>query len=222
MNYNFTSNYQAIVIGASAGGMDALRVILSSMPNDFPVPVIIVQHLSPDKPDHYLAEYLNNRCNLNVKEADEKESIEAGNVYIAPAAYHLLVETDRSFSLSVNDKIRFCRPSIDVLFESAAEAYSTELIGIILTGANSDGAEGLKTIKESGGLTVVQDPETAESNSMPRSAIEACDVDHILPLNEIPGLLLAATMNNQNRLTTVSRGSIRHANPEGGSDEDQI
>ncbi|TGM98504.1 chemotaxis protein CheB [Leptospira dzoumogneensis] len=181
--------YGAIVIGVSSGGLKALGEILPSLPQNYPIPIVIVQHLSP-RSDGYWIESMDKICKLFVKEADEKEKIERGNIYMAPANYHLLVEQDRTFSLSTDAKVNFARPSIDVLFESAAEVYGKELIGLILTGSNSDGALGLKKIKEEGGLTIVQDPETAESSSMPAHAISTSSVDHILPLEGIQKLLI--------------------------------
>ncbi len=186
---NASLKYKAVVIGVSAGGMNALPIVLCALPSDFPMPVVIVQHISPDRTENYLIEYLNRLAKLQVKEAEEKEFIAAGNIYIAPAGYHLMIENDKTFSLCVDEKIQYSRPSIDVLFESASEVYDSGLIGMILTGANSDGAEGLKKIKENGGLTIVQDQETAEATMMPRSAIEACEVDHVLPLVEIGDFL---------------------------------
>ncbi len=187
---NALLKYKAVVIGVSAGGMNALPLVLFPLPSDFPVPIVIVQHISPDRRDNYLIEYLNRLVRLQVKEADEKESIDTGSVYIAPADYHLMIENDRTFSLCVDEKVQYARPSIDVLFESASEVYDSGLIGVILTGANADGAIGLKKIKENGGLAIVQDPETADSTMMPRSAIEACEVDHVLPLVEIGDFLM--------------------------------
>ena len=119
-------------------------------------------------------------------------------MYVAPANYHLLIENDKTFSLSVDDKVNYSRPAIDVLFKSASEAFGSALIAVILTGASSDGADGLKAIKENGGLAIVQDPKKAESEMMPRSAIEACNVDHILALEEIP-ILLQETVMGQSR-----------------------
>jgi len=185
-----SGKYEAVVIGVSAGGVDALQVVLPPLPSDFPVPVMVVHHISPDSRENYLIEFFNGLCDLTVKEANEKESVEAGNIYFAPADYHLMIESDRTFSMSVDEKVSYSRPSIDVLFESASNVYSSGLVGIILTGANADGAEGLKAIKENSGLTIVQDPETAESKFMPLSAIQACQVDHILPLNEIGNFLV--------------------------------
>ena len=180
--------YQAVAIGVSAGGMDALYTILSVLPGDFPVPILIVQHISPVS-DNYLARYLDEASLIKVKEAEEKIEIEPGTAYIAPPNYHMLIETDKTLSLTVDEKVNFARPSVDVLFETAADAYKKELIGIILTGANKDGSMGLKRIKEYEGLCIVQAPETAAAEEMPRSALEATQVDFILPLNSIASFL---------------------------------
>ncbi|CUU48197.1 chemotaxis protein CheB [Clostridium beijerinckii] len=176
--------YRAIVIGASAGGMDAIKEILLALPINFAAPVIIVQHLNSHS-NGYIIKYLKKLCKINVKEADEKEGILPGNVYIAPPNYHLLVEKDETLSLTVDNKENYSRPSVDVLFESAAEVYRYELIGIILTGANRDGSNGLRRIKELGGVTIVQDPDTAEVYFMPKSAINTTEVDYILTLDKI-------------------------------------
>lgn len=176
--------YEAVVIGVSAGGMDALRTVLPHLPEKFPVPVVVVQHQGPGT-DGYLAEYLDQRCAVRVKEAEEKEKLEPGQVYLAPADYHLLLEDDRTFSLTLESRVRFARPSIDVLFESAADVYGSRLIGIVLTGANDDGSRGLAAIKQRGGLAVVQDPATAEVDTMPKAAIRAAAVDFVLPLKAI-------------------------------------
>ncbi len=181
--------FEAIVIGISVGGMNALSTILPCLPGNFALTVIIVQHLHPSS-GSYLARTLNERCKLTVKEADEKEEIKPGLVYIAPPDYHLLIEDNRTFSFCVGERVNYTRPSIDVLFESASDVYFSRLIGIILTGANNDGSQGLKIIKERGGLTIVQDPETAESAFMPRAAIAATEVEHILPLEQIGPFLV--------------------------------
>ncbi len=178
------SKYKAIVIGSSAGGMDALRIILSALPEDFSLPILIVQHVSPSS-DNYITKYLDKLCKLNIKEADEKENIQVGKVYFAPPNFHLLVEKDNTLSLSTDSRVNFARPSIDILFETAAWAYGSSLIGIVLTGANFDGSNGLKIIKDFGGLTIVQDPKTAFSPTMPKCAIAATKVDHILPIDKI-------------------------------------
>lgn len=179
----------AIVIGSSTGGMEALRIILEVLPKDFPVPILVVQHISPHS-DNYLAKFLDNACKLSVREAEEKEKALPGHVYLAPPNYHILVEKDGFISLSVESRVSYARPSVDVLFESAAEAYNRGLIGIVLTGANSDGSKGLKRIKDCGGLTIVQDPKTAQAEAMPRAAIGATQIDHITGLTEIGPLLI--------------------------------
>ena len=180
--------FKAIVVGSSAGGLNALKTVLRNLNRDFKFPVIIVQHISPDS-ENYLIHILNDLKRLKVKEADEKEHPLPGYAYVAPPNYHLLVEPDQTFTLTVDERVNYARPSIDVLFETAAEAYREHLIGIILTGANNDGSRGMKRIKELGGLAIVQDPETAEVDSMPRAAILACAVDHVLPLEEIASFL---------------------------------
>jgi len=182
-------NYKVILIGVSAGGMNALGQILPRLPEGFPIPVIIVQHVSPQS-DNYMIRHFNNLSKITVKEADEKEGIKAGYAYFAPPNYHLLVEPDFTFSLSVEGRVNYSRPSIDVLFETALEAYCSATVGIILTGANNDGSKGLKQIKDCGGLTIVQDPKTAEVSAMPEAALKLCKVDHILKLNEIAPFLV--------------------------------
>jgi two-component system chemotaxis response regulator CheB len=184
--------YEAIVIGVSSGGMSALKYIFSALPAGFSTPIIIVQHMSA-RSDNEWIKLLNNKSNLTVKEADEKEKIVSGTTYIAPSNYHLLIEKDKTFSLTIDERVNFARPSIDVLFESAAEAYKNKLIGIVLTGSNNDGAKGIKCIKELGGLTIIQDPETAESSIMPASAIAAVQPDYILSLEKIVLLLIKIT-----------------------------
>ena len=189
---NKLQNYQAVVIGASAGGMKALQTILKSLPEDYGLPIMIVQHMHPES-DEYMTKILNEECMLIVKQADEKESVKPGTVYFAPPNYHLLVEADKTLSLTINERVCFARPSIDVLFETAADVYGDKLIGIILTGGNYDGSQGLKRIKELSGLAIVQDPKSAEAESMPREAIAATKVDYILPLNEIGPFLFKLT-----------------------------
>jgi len=183
------AKYEALVIGVSAGGMKALGEIIPKLPPNFRLSVIIVQHREKDAND-FLANYLNKMSNLQVKEAKLRESINTGMIYLAPGGYHLLIEDDKTFTLSVEPQVNYARPSIDVLFESAAYVYGERLIGVILTGANRDGAQGLKKIKETGGVTIVQDPETAEYNQMPLAAIQATKVDHILKLNDIAPYLI--------------------------------
>jgi len=181
-------NYQAVVIGTSAGGLKALKVILENLPDSFYLPIIIVQHLNPQS-DGFLAQYLNQHSGLNVKEAESGEPIIQKHVYIAPANYHLLVEKNRTLSLTVSEKVNYARPSIDLLFESAAEVFLHCLIGILLTGANDDGSRGIAKINHFGGLTIAQNPESAEVNMMPVSAIKTGKVDIVLHLEEIPAML---------------------------------
>lgn len=181
--------YKAVVIGSSTGGMEALRIVLSALPKDFLIPVIIVQHLNINS-ESYLTEYLKRFCKLRVKEAEEKEIAVAGYVYFASPNYHILIEKDETFTFTVENRVCYARPSIDVLFETAADTYGKSLIGIILTGANKDGSYGLTKIKENGGIAIVQEPETAEVDMMPKAAIEATSVDYILKLGEIAKLLM--------------------------------
>jgi len=181
--------FQAIVIGASAGGTAALQKILPSLPADFPLPIVIAQHLHPLQDGAAIIHYAGGSA-LVVKDADEKESIRAGFVYFAPPNYHLLIEDDHTFSLSIDSKVHFTRPSVDVLFESAADAYGASLIGVVLSGANQDGAEGLLRIKQRGGLTVVQDLQDAEINYMPKASIETVKPDYILAADAICKLLV--------------------------------
>jgi two-component system chemotaxis response regulator CheB len=181
--------YEAIVIGVSSGGMNAMKIMFSLLPKNFSTPIIIVQHIGARSDGHFI-KLLNNQSNVSIKEADEKEKIENGNVYIAPPNYHLMIERDKTFSLTIEERVNYARPSIDVLFESAADVYKDKLIGVILTGSSSDGTTGLKKIKEYGGLTIAQDPKTAESGYMPASAIAVVPMDFILSLEEIIKLLI--------------------------------
>ena len=186
-------------MGVSSGGMAALNVVLPMLSADFGLPVIIVQHQHPHA-DDFLVRYLNGKCRIPVKHAEEKESIEANTLYLAPPNYHLLIEQDRTFSLSISARVNYARPSIDVLFETAADAFGAHTIGIILTGANNDGSRGLKRIHDRGGLTIVQNPATAEAVEMPRAAIAATQIDHILPLEGI-GLLLNTIQHHEGTYT---------------------
>jgi two-component system chemotaxis response regulator CheB len=180
--------FEAAVLGVSAGGLNALRTIIPKLPASFPLPVAIVQHLDAQS-ESYLADWLSRESAIAVKEAEDKEMLRPSTAYLAPAGYHLLIEPDRTLSLSVDDKINFSRPSIDLLFESAADAFGPALIGIVLTGANADGARGLKAIKRCGGLAVVQNPATAEAPFMPQAALNATPVDHVASLEQIAPLL---------------------------------
>lgn len=190
-----TADIRAVVIGVSAGGLNALSTLLPMLPTNFPAPILVVQHRMAT-PGRSLEDLLDQKCSVRVKEAEDKETLRPGCVYLAPADYHLLVERDETVSLSIDAREHFCRPSIDVLFESAACVWSSHLIGVILTGANSDGAAGLAQIEECGGMAIVQDPNTAECDIMPRAALEATGGARILNLKEI-GLFFKTEINNQ-------------------------
>lgn len=181
--------YGLIVIGCSMGGMSAMEQIFSVLPAEFPVPIIVAQHRYRTSGEA-LPAFLRRHSKLNVVDAVDKQWIHPGNVYLAPADYHLLVDRDGELSLSVDAAVAYSRPSIDVLFESAADAYLAGTVAVVLTGANADGARGAKRIKERGGFVVVQDPATAESPEMPKAAIAATRVDRILPLNRIGPFLV--------------------------------
>ena len=179
----------AIVIGSSTGGFYALKKIITSLPEGFSIPILIAQHISPNS-DNFMAKYFDGLSHVLVKEADEKEPVLPGVVYIAPPNYHLLVEEDFTLTLSTEEKRNYARPSVDVLFESAAYAFGNKLIGVVLTGANQDGAKGLLTIKNFGGITIVQDPKEAEAYVMPQSALETANPDFVLSLSEIAQKLI--------------------------------
>jgi two-component system, chemotaxis family, protein-glutamate methylesterase/glutaminase len=179
---------EAVVIGASAGALEVLSNLLPALPSDYRLPILIVVHLPPDNTSLF-AELIRARCAIRVREAEDKEPIEPGVVYFAPPDYHLLVEEDKRLSLSDDEPVLFSRPSIDVLFESAADAYGGGLIGVVLTGANSDGANGLKAVVEAGGVAVVQSPGSAYAVAMPEAAIAACPAARVLPVNEIAAYL---------------------------------
>lgn len=181
--------YEAIVIGVSAGGLAVLSDILSELPVDFAIPVIIVQHRFREERD-LLEEIMQEKCRIRIKQADEKEKIEGKSVYFAPADYHLLIEKDRSFSLTRDTPVNFSRPSIDVLFEAASEVYGPKLVGVILTGTGKDGASGIQAIRQRGGLTIAQDPSDALFRDMPKAAINTGSVQFILNGPEIKDLLL--------------------------------
>ena len=182
--------YEAIVIGTSAGGFRALTTLLENIPPDYGIPIIIVQHRAKDSRELF-EDILQRRCKITIRQADEKEKIQKGNAYTAPPDYHLLVEMDKTFSLSDDPPVRFSRPSIDVLFESAALAYGEKLVGIILTGANDDGADGISAIRRHGGLTIAQDPLEAQFPLMTQSSIDTKNVAHVWTLKEIRDFMLS-------------------------------
>ncbi|HYW22385.1 MAG TPA: chemotaxis protein CheB [Nodularia sp. (in: cyanobacteria)] len=180
--------FRLVVIGTSLGGLSALQKVLGNLPGDFVVPIAIVQHRHNNS-GNTLLRLLQTNSLLPIQEVEDKDEILPGRVYLAPPDYHLLIEKGY-FALSTDEPVSYARPSIDVLFESAADIYAEQAIGVILTGANQDGMKGLEKIKARGGIAIVQEPTTAESPIMPIAAISAVKVDGILPLLEIARLLV--------------------------------
>jgi two-component system chemotaxis response regulator CheB len=178
----------AVVIGASAGGVEALSVLLPALPAGLRVSLFIVLHLPRERPS-VLVDIFRPKCALHVEEAEDKEPVRPGTIYFAPPDYHLLLDKGPRLALSVDEPVHFSRPSIDVLFESAADVYRERLLGIILTGANEDGASGLAAVHRAGGLTVVQQPEGAQAPLMIVSALKLTSVDFVLPLEQIAALI---------------------------------
>ena len=179
---------ESVVIGASAGGVEALAELLPALPATFRPSLFIVLHLPRERPS-LLVEIFARRCARPIREADDKEPVEPGTVYFAPPDYHMLVEKNRQIALSADEPIHFSRPSIDVLFESAAEVYGERLLGIILTGGNQDGAAGLYAVHQAGGVTVVQRPDSAKVPLRVVSALQRSPADFVLSLPEIAQLL---------------------------------
>jgi len=178
----------AIVIGGSSGALEALAVLLPPLPAETRVPIAVVIHVPPTRPSH-LADVLAARTCLPVREAEDKQPVVPGAIYVAPPNYHLLIERGGTFALSADEALHFSRPSIDVLFESAADAYGARLCGLLLSGANADGADGLAAIKRAGGLALVQAPDDAVSRTMPEAAIARAQPDQVLPLAQLAALL---------------------------------
>lgn len=180
--------YELIVVGTSWGGLDAVSRLLDGLHDDVRQPIVVAQHRSADSEEDALVLLLGRHTRRTVCDPDDKTALEPGHVYLGPPDYHVLVE-DGHVALSTDAPVQFARPSIDVLFESAADAYGERAIGIVLTGANRDGADGLRRIKERGGVAIVQDPQTSLRRTMPDAAIAATEADAILPLDEIPKFL---------------------------------
>ena len=180
--------YKLIVIGTSLGGFKALQTLLGKLPPHFPLPLAIVQHRSLDY-ESRLARLLQESCALPVEEVEDKTTMQPGRVYLAPAGYHLLAENGY-FSLSTEAPVQYSRPSIDVLFDSAVATYGAQVIGVILTGANKDGAQGGAKLKKRGGWLVVQEPATAESRIMPQAALALTPADRVLAVDEIASHLV--------------------------------
>lgn len=180
-----------IVIGTSAGAIQALSEILPGLPGDFPMPIVIVVHVPADRQD-FLSPLFAQKCRMRVREAEDKEIASPGTIFFAPSDYHLLVERDGTLALSSDPPVMHSRPSIDVLFESAADAFGKDATGIILTGANSDGSAGLKAIADGGGTVVVEDPDHACAAAMPRAALAMCKQARVMSLSAIARYLVDA------------------------------
>jgi two-component system chemotaxis response regulator CheB len=188
--FSLSGRVDAIVMGASAGGIEALLALLPSLSSGFRLPIMIVLHLSRDRPS-LLAQIFAQRCALAVCEAADKEPVRAGTVYFAPPDYHLLIDAGPCLALSSDELVNFSRPSIDVLFESAADVYGPRLLGIILTGANEDGAEGLAAVRAAGGFAIVQQPDNAQVKQMVVSALNRNPESYVLGLEGIGAVLRA-------------------------------
>jgi two-component system, chemotaxis family, protein-glutamate methylesterase/glutaminase len=186
------ARYGLVVVGTSTGGLHALTRLLSALPANYRLPIVIVQHRSKDS-DERLSGLLRASSHLPVREAEDKEPLHSPGVYLGPPDYHLLVEPD-SIALSTEEPVTYSRPSIDVLFESAAYSHGSGVIGVLLTGANQDGTRGLQEIKDHGGYVIVQDPESAESGFMPKNAVKNVLADRVLGLDQIAAeLVMRAT-----------------------------
>jgi two-component system, chemotaxis family, protein-glutamate methylesterase/glutaminase len=181
---HLTRGIDAVAIGASAGGVDVLSVLLPALPLSCRASLFIVLHIPRERPS-LLPELFASRCALPVKEAEDKEPVQPGTVYFAPPDYHMLIERGPALALSSDEPVHFSRPSIDVLFDSAADVYCERLLGLILTGANQDGAKGLATIGRAGGRTVVQEPRTAAVSFLPEAAVRQGPVDFVLSLEQL-------------------------------------
>ncbi|PLR28724.1 chemotaxis protein CheB [Caulobacter zeae] len=181
---------RVVVIGASAGAVQALMAILPPLPHDYRLPILVVVHVPPDR-DNVLAPLLEAKCRLTVKEAEDKEPIAGGVVYLAPPDYHLLVETNGALALSADAPVNFSRPSIDILFESAADVFSDGLVGVVLTGANQDGAAGLRAVAKAGGVAIVENPASAQASAMPQAALAATPTAAVMSLDAIASYLLS-------------------------------
>jgi two-component system chemotaxis response regulator CheB len=183
--------YSIAAVGTSWGGLTALTRLLGGLPADFPVPIVVVQHRSKDS-DRLLSQLLQDTTDLKVCEIEDKDELCEGTVHVAPANYHVLVESGY-FSLSIEEPVRFSRPSIDVTFASAGDAYGARAIGIVLTGANEDGARGLAHIVKRGGRALIQDPKTAEIATMPEAPIREVPTAEVIPLGNLAPRLIAVS-----------------------------
>jgi two-component system chemotaxis response regulator CheB len=181
---------RAVVIGASAGAIQALTEILPALPADYPLPILIVVHV-PASRHNILAPLFEKKCRMAVREVEDKETAAPGTIFFAPSDYHLLLERDGTLSLSSDEAVMHSRPSIDVLFESAADSFGARVVGIVLTGANGDGSVGLKAITDAGGTAVVEDPANAYSSVMPLAALRLCPAAHVVKREAIADFLMS-------------------------------
>ena len=197
--------YAVVVIGTSWGGLSAMTTLFSALPDDFPIPIVIVQHRSKDS-DRLLSELLQDKTGLTVCEIEDKDPLQPGTVHVAPANYHVMLESGY-LSLTIEEPVRYSRPSIDVMFDSAADTYGPGAIGIVLTGANEDGARGLANIVRHGGRALVQDPKTAEIPIMPEAALRAVPTAEKLTLDKMAERLIELSREEKKprreRKTTV-------------------
>lgn len=182
---------QAVVIGASAGAIQTLSKILPTLPADFPLPILIVVHVPADR-ENILAPLFEKTCRMAVREVEDKEPAVPGTIFFAPSDYHLLVENDGTLALSSDEQVMYSRPSIDVLFESAAHAFGEALVGVLLSGANADGAAGLKAIADAGGIVAVEDPAGAYADAMPLAALRLCPAARVVRQDAIAQFLVEA------------------------------
>jgi two-component system chemotaxis response regulator CheB len=182
--------YGVVVIGSSLGGLQAVSTLLAALPEGFHLPIVIAQHRATAPPsDGELRAIWQRHTSLVVCDAEDKAPIVPGRVYVAPADYHLLIESRNRLALSTDAPVLWARPAIDVLFETAAEAYGESVIGVILTGASADGSQGLRAIRARGGCALVQEPTSAECDVMPRAALAATSVNHVRGLGDLGRLL---------------------------------
>jgi len=194
--------YSVVAVGTSWGGLSAMRTLLGGLPEDFPIPIVIVQHRGKDS-DQLLSQLLQDATPLSVCEIEDKDVLEPGRVHVAPADYHVMLEPGFA-SLTIEEPVRFSRPSIDVMFDSAAATYGEHVIGIVLTGANEDGASGLAHIVGRGGRALIQDPKTAEVAIMPQAAIRAVPTAEVLPLDRLGPRLIELTREESKSRRTRS------------------
>jgi two-component system, chemotaxis family, protein-glutamate methylesterase/glutaminase len=202
--------HSIVVVGTSWGGLNALRELIGRLPGDFGLPIVLIQHRHRQS-DHLLSTLLQERTSLPVVEVEDKAPIERGTIYVAPADYHLLVDRD-AFTLSTEAPVRYSRPSIDVTFYSAADTFGRETVGVVLTGANSDGSRGLRRIFDRGGLTLVQEPVTAESPAMPAAAVRCVPGARVLSIAEIASVL--GSLPSDTSTGTRSRRLGSHDTPD--------